>query len=375
MSAPQQQTDRAPRDDSHGEVFREELRIRILYPDGRTRLARLGSKCTIGSSPSCSIRLSGPEMQSVHCLIVYGVRRTVVRNLSPGNTLNGGSFTDAVLTAGDRLRIGRYELQLLAATARRRQKSARRAASPSSLDLAAAIESRMNRLEGQLFELQREQTVDKITGLRQTIKQLQKTIERQRKRHFRERKQWRNEQHQLVARLELNSAQVEQLSHETTHVQQQQLDAVNDSEKDAQTLNHELQELNQALVEAREQQQVREAAWLQEKTELEKQFTIALDRVVDLESEVNLIRTESTDASLVRADYEASTSELGTELEQLNTQLLKTQAAHENDRQTWTHERHELEQRLEQTQEQLAEVTGPFPIYGNDDSNLAANGI
>lgn len=50
----------------------------------------------------------------MHCLIVRGNRRTVVRRLGLDTRLNGRTFGDAELLAGDRLSFGPVELEVVA---------------------------------------------------------------------------------------------------------------------------------------------------------------------------------------------------------------------------------------------------------------------
>jgi len=92
-----------------------ELVLRICGPSRRGQLIRLRSpKCTIGSGPECTLRLSAAGVQPMHCLIVRGHRRTVVRRLGLDTRLNGRTFGDAELLAGDRLSFGPVELEVVA---------------------------------------------------------------------------------------------------------------------------------------------------------------------------------------------------------------------------------------------------------------------
>ena len=78
------------------------------------QIVRLRSaKCTIGSSPHCTLRLRAHGVAPVHCLLLRGSAATVVRCWSADTRLNGKSFTDAPLSCGDRLSIGPIELEVL----------------------------------------------------------------------------------------------------------------------------------------------------------------------------------------------------------------------------------------------------------------------
>ena len=73
-------------------------------------------KCWIGSGPGCTVRLRGAAIGPVHCLIVRGARETLVRRLAPDTRLNGCAFTDARLSAGDRLSVGPIEFEVVSGT-------------------------------------------------------------------------------------------------------------------------------------------------------------------------------------------------------------------------------------------------------------------
>ena len=80
---------------------------------GGRRIQLSGAKCTIGSAPSCSLRLEAPGIHPVHCLIIRGRQGTVVRRWSPDTRLNGSDFDDSWLQPGDRLHVGQIELEVL----------------------------------------------------------------------------------------------------------------------------------------------------------------------------------------------------------------------------------------------------------------------
>jgi hypothetical protein len=70
-------------------------------------------KCTIGSSPECSLQLADPDVQSLHCLILRGRNGVAVRRWSSSTLLNGKLFADAKLFSGDRLTVGPLQLEVL----------------------------------------------------------------------------------------------------------------------------------------------------------------------------------------------------------------------------------------------------------------------
>ncbi len=97
---------------SHAEG--EPLVLRILANRRAGQVVRLTSdKCTIGSGSHCTLRLVAREVKPLHCLILRGSARTVVRCWAPDTLLNGRAFRDAELNVGDRLAIGPIELEVL----------------------------------------------------------------------------------------------------------------------------------------------------------------------------------------------------------------------------------------------------------------------
>jgi len=91
-----------------------QLVLRVCGTSRHGEIVRLQSpKCTIGSDRRCTLRLDIPGVHPVHCLIVQGRRRAVVRRWGPDTCLNGSTFSDAELTPGDRLGIGPVEMEVL----------------------------------------------------------------------------------------------------------------------------------------------------------------------------------------------------------------------------------------------------------------------
>lgn len=70
-------------------------------------------KCTIGAAAGCTLRLRARGIGPLHCWILRGPAGIVVRRLNNAATLNGANFDEAPLKAGDRLRIGSVELELV----------------------------------------------------------------------------------------------------------------------------------------------------------------------------------------------------------------------------------------------------------------------
>ena len=91
---------------------RNSLVFRVRGSSQEGREVRLHSaRISIGSAEGCTLRIRARGVQPVHCLIVYGRRRTVVRRTHPATLLNDRPFSDAELRHGDRLRVGPVVLE------------------------------------------------------------------------------------------------------------------------------------------------------------------------------------------------------------------------------------------------------------------------
>ena len=120
-----------------GDLLPSDLQLRVRGGQHGGRLIRLvGDKLTIGSAPSSSLRLLASGIHPVHCLIVRGRQGTIVRRWHGDTQLNGKLFTDEWLQAGDHLRLGTVELEVLAD----RQEPSRDEADGCPATLAAADE-------------------------------------------------------------------------------------------------------------------------------------------------------------------------------------------------------------------------------------------
>ena len=71
------------------------------------------TKCTIGAGEHCTLRIQARGVQPLHCVLIRKAARTIVRRWAKDTRLNGASFTDAHLRAGDRLSIGPIEFEVL----------------------------------------------------------------------------------------------------------------------------------------------------------------------------------------------------------------------------------------------------------------------
>jgi hypothetical protein len=87
--------------------------LRLRAP-GEERLLPLRRGITaLGADERCPLRVQAKGVQPWHCLLTQGEKRTIVHRLAPQARINGQSFVEAVLHAGDRLEIGSIELELV----------------------------------------------------------------------------------------------------------------------------------------------------------------------------------------------------------------------------------------------------------------------
>jgi len=94
----------------------DEMALRVCGGPRDGHIVRLASpRCSVGSSDRCTLRLRGPGIRPLHCVILRGTERTVVRRWSPDTLLNGRDFTDAPLVMGDQLTIGPILFEIVSA--------------------------------------------------------------------------------------------------------------------------------------------------------------------------------------------------------------------------------------------------------------------
>src|SRR5687768_13491261 len=91
-----------------------ELTLCVCGTPQNGRLVRLrGANCTVGSDSQCTLRLRATGVSPLHCLILRGDERTIVRSLSGVTRINGRDISEANLEVGDRLTIGTIEFEVV----------------------------------------------------------------------------------------------------------------------------------------------------------------------------------------------------------------------------------------------------------------------
>lgn len=143
-----------------------ELTLKIKHGDNCYREVRVtSSKCSIGAAAGCTIELHEPGVQPVHCVILRGAGKTVVRRWAPNAWLNGQHFVDAVLNSGDELRIAGVSIQVffddasyLGQSPNPKRASVRSAANESRVDTAtlSQLVDRLQQAEHRVHQLQTE---------------------------------------------------------------------------------------------------------------------------------------------------------------------------------------------------------------------------
>ncbi len=127
------------------------LRLRFRGGQHHGQVVRVSSqKCTIGSAPNATLRLSCPGVHPVHCLVLRGEAGTVIRRMSPDTLLNREPFEDAKLSAGDTLSIGPIEFEVLPDADQSVVPSASQSSEPSA---DAGTAEKLAALEAQLAQL------------------------------------------------------------------------------------------------------------------------------------------------------------------------------------------------------------------------------
>jgi hypothetical protein len=148
-----------------------ELALRIRGGDYHGRVVRIrASQCTVGSAPDCTLRLSGPGLRPLHCIILRGEAGATVRRWSPDTQLNGRAFSDALLMPGDRLSVGSIELEVLEDGDLSPQRRPEPGATVPVAELAQEVVSQLRR------DLRRKNSASKSKVEKRRLRQSQRRI-------------------------------------------------------------------------------------------------------------------------------------------------------------------------------------------------------
>ncbi|MBN1854447.1 MAG: hypothetical protein JW829_17075 [Pirellulales bacterium] len=247
------------------------LTFRIRDERQHISVAHLTSaKCTIGSAPTCTLHLTGQDIRPVHCLILRGRRETVVRRWAPDTLLNGKTYEDALLAAGDRLHIGPVELEVLNSEATAEEENT---LLESILDLKKQCQNLELQLEGQ-----------RTTGLQQF-----QAFERERSTwiHAEAKQRIEYEKNIYLLRELLNqrdsqigqlTSRLEQLKKELSHVRNDNKPVHQNQTDELDRLRSESARLRESLAIAESREKEREAAIVEREKKLETQ-RLALEQL------------------------------------------------------------------------------------------------
>lgn len=76
------------------------------------------TRVTIGRDPACNVVIDNPAVSRSHAVMIYVDKQFRIRDSSTGGlTVNGKAVRDSVLSYGDVIGIGKFELQLLKTSA------------------------------------------------------------------------------------------------------------------------------------------------------------------------------------------------------------------------------------------------------------------
>lgn len=97
-------------------LLRKPDSLRLRLADELIRVEPLvEGKTTVGSSPQCTLVLPGADCRPLQCVIAVDSHRVEATRWGAGVQLNRRDFTKALVAVGDKLTIGRYELEFAAA--------------------------------------------------------------------------------------------------------------------------------------------------------------------------------------------------------------------------------------------------------------------
>ena len=310
------------------------LRVCGTSRDGQTIRLR-SAKCTIGSGPRCTLRLRARGVAPLHCLILRGPDRTVIRCWSPGTRLNGQLFTDAELTPGDHLGVGPIELEVLESSrppattpgsacpaehdrVPSREAFDRRELDSAEADLrkeqqALAEQSRQLRQSMAEWHVERAESENRLAERAEQIGSLKTELETQRESLETHHRQWQAERAESENRLIERIRQIE-------------------------SLTAELETRRQSLETDRRQ-------WQAERAELENRSTERTEeldtRWAELETHRATLETDRHQWQAERAESGNRLTERAEEIESLKAELVAQRQTLETDRRQLRAERAE----------------------------------
>ena len=200
-----------------------DLVFRVCGSSRDGQIVRLKSaKCTIGSAEQCTLRLRARGIRPVHCLVLRGAGGTVVRRWDTDTRLNGRAFTDARLVPGDRLSIGRVDLEVVDPYGFTLQQPSQKSQATEYADRRQeTLETQQQQLETQQqqLETQRTESESNLAEQAELLAADRAELDRRREELETERREW-EEEHDTI---------------DSQRIDSQQIDSVNEPEPDGET--------------------------------------------------------------------------------------------------------------------------------------------
>jgi DNA repair exonuclease SbcCD ATPase subunit len=287
-----------------GRETRRGLSLRVR-PNGPVINLQPG-RTTIGSSPRCNVRIQQPGVQPLHCLIIREDQGVSVRRWAGETALNGHRLEESSLVAGDCLRVGPTELEIIG------PESAAPIVEPVNVPVAPRVSD--NRL-GASRDMARARSRKLLATLRKD--------------------------RSAARELELQVAQLQQRLEEAAGERERTI-------AELQNARLELTQARQCVAEHRDAIQARESLAMENRqlnSEIGK-LTVRLDTLTGEKSEWDAVRQTFLDEKCMLDDKRQQLLDENTRLgEQVN--LLTNQSA------SLTHERNELRRHGKQLQANL----------------------
>lgn len=376
------------------DAARGDLVLRILGTARHGQVVRVRApKCTIGAGPRCTVRLRARGLSSVHCLILRGAGTTIIRRWAPDTLLNGQTFTDAPLVPGDRLSLGRIQLEVLAPEATGLPPAVAPPEVTVVLPCSGGAEPQLTALQTRLLQTQRQgrqrvrrllaelRLVKKQIGEAQEASNRLAQAEAQAHAELADREQ---QIQQLTARLQTRerelTAQIEQLRADLAELesqrqqwrcqQTQQSTEAAETEEQSRRRIAELEARQQCLQTECETLRQKQAEW---ELATAESYTSHQEQAQELAHQQATLAAETEALTEARRRWEAEQTEAqqraarqAAELATQETQLQAAVAAFEQQQRQWEQEQEQLRRQQEQGEAELAEHRQALDAQGEE---------
>jgi Inner membrane component of T3SS, cytoplasmic domain len=330
-----------------------EMSFRIRGGEHSGRVVRIrAQKCTIGSAADCTLRLNAPGVGNLHCLILRGEAGVVARRWSSNTLLNGGTFSDALLTLGDRLQIGPLELEFLgdaSDTSHQVEHAKPRHKIPSQ----KLVRHEITRADSGNEDYAKQLTYVRLVS-KQKLRRCKKRISQLKQRLQQIEKAYRKSQNERQ-RFQ-GQAEFAEDYRKASELQMQRLT----SESQTQTLS--LERVRQELEEARRSLLQQNEKWLQSKQEWQDILLTKQSEISNTEATTNELRRALTQKQAESDSWAASQAELQT----LRLQYEQTCQAYQKSQATET----TLRADVTQFQKRVHDLTQALSTTASTDATL-----